>query len=52
MRVDCWCRSSGARVSYSSVGLFTAMGEVVCVSVFTGVIFTVQSVTIGVWLFT
>ena len=39
-------------MSYSSVGVFTAVGGVVCVSVFTCVIFTVQSVTVGRRVFT
>jgi hypothetical protein len=52
VRVECWCSSKGVRVLYSRVGLFTAVWWVVGVSVFTYVIFTVQSVTVGVWLFT
>ena len=39
----------GGRVCHRERGLFTWVG---CVSLFTGVIFTVRSVTVGVWLFT
>ena len=52
VRVECWCSSKGVRVLYRRVGSFTAVWGWVGVSVFTYGIFTVQSVTVSVWLFT